>query len=222
MGDIKAWSFNSVRFPVLRDALETAGLDWQNCNHVTATSSLSEGIQLTGAHAVAINTLTDIIVMAGLSKERQMSIDLFPVIDMSTEETVKEYKRKIISWSNNVKGRRSRLSIEMQQRIRDYLETSSISAPIQKVLKKGRRDLLASLQLLISAGVNPENLDCIEEVSKASREVWLDLENKFPDLCAIRDDLWISPEEFRLGASNHAKDLKKRILDSLDTVFGPC
>ena len=222
MGDIKAWSFNSVRFPVLRDALETAGLDWQTCDHVTATSSLSVGVHSTGAHAVAINTLTDIIVMAGLSKERQLSINEFPVIDLSAESAVRDYQKQIISWSNKVKGRRSRLSIEMQQRIRDYLETSSIASPIQKVLKKGRRDLLASLQLLISAGVNPENLDCIEEVSKASREVWLDLENKFPDLCAIRDDLWISPEEFRLGASNHAKDLKKRILDSLDQVFGPC
>ena len=222
MGDLKAWSFNSVRLHVLQEALKSAGLEWDTCSHVTATSSLSEGIHLTGASAIAINTLTDIITMAGLSKERQLSINKFPVIDLSTESSIKNYQKKIASWSNTVQGRRSRLSIEMQQRIRDYLETSSIASPIQKVLKKGRRDLLTSLQQLVSAGVNPENLTCIEEVSKASREVWLDLENEFPDLCAIRDDLWISPEEFRLGTTNHAKDLKKRILDSLDRVFGPC
>ena len=222
MGEFKAWSFNSVRLPVLREALQSAGLDWETCNHISATSSLSSAIHSTRAHALAINALTDIIVMAGLSQQRRVSIDAFPELDFSDEISVTTYNRRLASWSHKVQGGRSRLFIEMQQRIRDYLETSTVSPPIQRVLRKGRRDLLASLQSLISAGVNPENLVCVEDVAKASREVWLDLEQTFPDLCSIRDDLWISPDEFRLGTTKQAKDLKKRILASLDQAFGPC
>jgi hypothetical protein len=222
MGKTKAWSFNSVRLPVLQDALQSEGLDWRACNHVAATSSLSTAIRSTGAHALAINSLTDVIVMAGLSEQRRVSIDTFPELDFSDEISVKTYDRRLLRWSHKVQGVRSRLFIEMQQRIRDYLETSSVSPPIQRVLRKGRRDLLASLQSLISAGVNPENLVCIEDVAIASTEVWLDLEQTFPDVCAIRDDLWINPDDFRRGTSKQAKDLKKRILASLDQAFGPC
>ena len=165
MGEFKAWSFNSVRLPVLREALQSAGLDWETCNHISATSSLSSAIHSTRAHALAINALTDIIVMAGLSQQRRVSIDAFPELDFSDEISVTTYNRRLASWSHKVQGGRSRLFIEMQQRIRDYLETSTVSPPIQRVLRKGRRDLLASLQSLISAGVNPETLVCVEDVA---------------------------------------------------------
>lgn len=222
MGEIKTWSFNSVRLPVLKEALQSAGLEWESCSHVSATSSLSGAINSTGAHALSINSLTDIIVMAGLSKQRRLNIDSYPLFALSDEFSIKNYNKQVASWNHRVQGRRSRLSIEMHQRIRDYLDTSGIPLPIQRVLRKGRRDLLASLQSLIATGVNPEHLDCIEEVSKASRDVWVDLEKSFPDICAIRNDLWISTEEFQLGASKRSKNLKDRILASLDQAFGPC
>ena len=222
MGEIKTWSFNSVRLPVLKEALQSAGLQWESCSHVAATSSLAGAINSTGPLALSINSLTDIIVMAGLSSERKLSIDSYPHFDVLRELSVKERKGKVATWSHQVQGRRARLSIEMQQRIRDYLETSSIPQPIQKVLRKGRRDLLASFQSLIAIGVNPEHLVCIEEVSRASRDVWIDLEKEFPDFCAIRNDLWIGSEEYRSGASSFAVKLKQRIKDALDQAFGPC
>lgn len=222
MGEIKVWSFKSVRLPVLREVLKSEDLEWGTCNHVAATSSLAGEIRSTGAHALAINSLTDLVSMAGLSSQRRFDIDTFPQLDFSDEISVKTYNSRLATWNHKVHGVRSRLFIDMQQRVRDYLETSTIASPIQRVIRKGRRDLLASVQSLISAGVNPENLDCIEEVAKAAREVWLDLERAFPDLCAIRKDLWIDPEEFRLGTSKQARDLKKRILASLNQAFGPC
>ena len=222
MGEMKTWSFNSVRLPVLEGALRSVGLEWETCSHIAATSSLSGAINLTGAHALSINSLTDLIVMAGLSNERRLSIDSYPQFDITEEFSIKDHGKQVALWNHRVQSRRSRLSIEMQQRIRDYLETSSISPPIQRVLRKGRRDLLKSLQSLIAVGVEPEHLVCIEEVSKASRDVWVDLEQKFPDICTIRNDLWIDAEEFQLGTSSRAKHLKKRIQDALNQAFGPC
>jgi len=204
MGEMKTWSFNSVRLPVLKGALHSAGLEWETCSHIAATSSLSGAINSTGAHALSINSLTDLIVMAGLSNERRLSIDSYPQFDITEEFSIKDHGKQVALWNHRVQSRRSRLSIEMQQRIRDYLETSSISPPIQRVLRKGRRDLLKSLQSLIAVGVEPEHLVCIEEVSKASRDVWVDLEQKFPDICTIRNDLWIDAEEFQLGTSSRA------------------
>ena len=115
MGEIKTWSFNSVRLPVLKDALQSAGLEWESCSHIAATSSLSGAINSTGAHAVSINSLTDIIVMAGLSKERRLSISSYPQFDNSDDFSIKEHNRQVVSWRHRVQGRRSRLSIEMQQ-----------------------------------------------------------------------------------------------------------
>jgi hypothetical protein len=222
MGDVKTWSFNSVRLPVLKGALKNAGLDWEKCNHIAATSSLSGAINSTDASALSIKTLIDIIVMDGLSSERRLSIDSFPQFDALNELSANERKEKITSWNHQVQGRRSRLSIEMQQRVRDYLATSSITIPIQKVLKKGRRELLKSIQSLIEIGVNPEHLVCVEEVSKASRDIWIDLEKEFPDFCSIRRDLWIDAEEFQIGTSRLAVSLKQRIKDALGQAFGPC
>jgi hypothetical protein len=222
MGEFKTWSFNSVRLPVLSDALKSDGLQWETCSHIAATSSLSGAINSTGATAISINSLTDLIVMAGLSNERKLSIETYPRLDQSKEFSQKQHNGKVAIWNHQVQGRRARLSIELQQRVRDYLETSNIPTPIQKVLRKGRRDLIASFQSLIAIGVNPEHLVCVEEVSKASREIWIDLENAFPDFCAVRNDFWIGIKEFRIGTSELAVNLKKRIKDSLNQVFGPC
>ena len=222
MGKFETWSFNSVRLPVLQNALQTAGLQWETCGHIAATSSLAGAINSTGPVALSINSLTDIIVMAGLSSDRRIRIDSYPHFDVLKELSFKERKGKVATWSHQVQGRRARLSIEMQQRIRDYLDASSFPQPIQKVLKKGRRDLLASFQSLISIGVNPEQLDCIEEVAKGARGIWIDLEREYPDFCAIRNDLWIGLEEYRSGTSSLAVNLKQRIKDALDQVFGSC
>jgi len=54
MSRFEAWALPSVREEAIRLAVESAGMRWDCCSHVTATRSLQRSIVESGRAAVAI------------------------------------------------------------------------------------------------------------------------------------------------------------------------
>jgi hypothetical protein len=220
MGAWKALSFNSVRHDDLVAALEREGLKWGECGHITATGSLAEAILDTNAPSLAIATFIDGIVMGGLGVDRRIESDQFPIGVDDNGVVRSDFVGSINEWAGKVAGRRVWMSVELQDSIRVMLSTGGYPKSVQTVLRHSRRDLIASVQQMISNGVRPELLDCDEELARAATEIWCGLERDFPDLGSIRDDLWMDPKVFAAGETARALDLRRRIETVLNRAFG--
>lgn len=220
MGGWRALSFDSVRYGNLGTTLLREGLEWSGCAHVTATGSLEEAIRRTGARALSIATMLDAIVMSGLSPERRLGLDQFPSVTDENGVYDEGYEGHLRDWTGKVAGRRIWMAVEMQASMREFIEASTCPPRLVDVIRRTRRDLLASVQQMVANGVRPELLTCIEPVAQAARDTWIDLERTHPDVTVMRDDIWMDPEEFRSGSSERAKDLRRRIDEVLARSFG--
>jgi hypothetical protein len=220
MGSWRAFSFDSVRHESIAAALEREGLKWTECAHITATGSLAEAVLDSGAQSLAIATLIDAIVMGGLSDGRRIACEEFPQGVDSRGLLRDDFVNNLNDWSGRVAGRRVWMSVEMQDSIRRMLSTGGYPSAVQKVLRHSRRDLIASVQQMISNGVRPELLDCDEELARAATDIWQGLEREFPDLASMRDDIWMDPKVFAAGTTKKAVDLRRRIEVVLARAFG--
>lgn len=220
MGSWRALSFDSVRHDSIVAALERDGLKWSECAHITATGSLAEAILDTGAPSLAIATLIDGIVMGGLSVARRIECDDFPLGVDARGLVRDDFVNSINEWAGRIAGRRVWMSVEMQDSIRRMLTTGGYPTAVQRVLRHSSRDFIASIQQMISNGVRPELLDCDEELAQVATEIWQGLEREYPDLTAMRDDLWMDPKVLAAGTTERAVDLRRRIETVLGRAFG--
>lgn len=221
MGNWRAIALDSVRHGVVADELASMGVDWSRCAHVPATGSLAKVIRQTGAASLPIATIIDLIVMDALPDGRSMAIDAFPPYAEFIDDGDVAYMEKVKDWQNRIAGRRIWMSIEYQQHLRDYMRRQGYPRSLQRVMLGSLRDYIRTTQTLIAAGIRPELLKPTEQVAKVATDAWTDLERSYPAVSAVRDDLWMDPDEFAAGATEKARSLRSRIYRALERAFGP-
>jgi hypothetical protein len=226
MGNWKTIAFNDVSFETLESELTASGRRWNELAHIPATTSLAGAIRDTGAAAIAVATLIDVIVMGGMEGELQVPISEFPSNTQFEksylEKKVGDYSSLVSDWQEKVAGRRIWLSMSYQQHLREFLYRGNYSQGLRRVFLESRFDILKSIQTLIAAGIEPGMLSNLSGISEIAANAWVDLEKSYPAVTSVRDELWIDLEEFEACTSRLAKSLRKRIYDALNQVYGPC
>lgn len=221
MGTWRAIALDSVRRDIVEREMAGMDLDWAHCSHIPATGSLARAIRLTGAASMPIATIIDLVVMDALPGGRAVNINAFPPHVDFKNGSDNSYMEKVSDWQNRIAGRRIWMTIEYQQHLRDYLQKRGHPRSLQRVITRSLREYIKTSQTLIASGIRPELLKPTEQIAKVATEAWIDLEQNYPAVRAIRDDLWMDPLEFEACATDRAKSLRARIYRALEQVFGP-
>lgn len=211
----------SVRHEELVSVLAEKNLVWDKVAHVTATTSLADAIRATDAMAVRILALIELVVMDGLGPNLGHSISSYPNFTQFQEDE-DVYKAQEVKWWSHVAGRRAWQSIAHDDALRKFLRAGKYTQEEKNVLIESRREFKSSIQQLASAGVNPRFLNPKDQISKVATEAWIHLEEEYPLLPAIREDLWLDEQEFIDNKTTKAVNLRQRILATLNQLFGKC
>jgi hypothetical protein len=201
-------------------ALQQMNLDWQTVNHVAATKSLHKAIESTKAYSIDIASLADLIVMPGMPGEYRQDLSEYPSRDVFNTSH-KTYLRQSMSWHSKVSGRRMRIGIQFENLLRTYRRVFNANSPEAQAIFQGRRELYKTICTLVASGVRPQYIEAQHPISRQATHIWQWMENELPAIAKIRDDFWITNQDFDAQLSNESKDLRSRINHALNVCFGP-
>ena len=216
----RALCFPSVMAADLRVGFAQNGFEWDASAHVSATGSLAESIRSTNAPAISISNLIDLVVWAGMPSEQGKEISDFPSGQLTRVGAHNDYRTALSAWASELLGRRLRLGLRVDLRIRRYLDSSAVDASAAAVLRRSIRSFRRSVQSLIAADFRPEDFDRSETIVRVALDTWAHLETEVSELTAFRRDLWMHPTEFTSQRTAESQQLKARIDEALDQVFG--
>lgn len=223
MGTIKVIELASVRHEEICVALDGMGLRWEDVCHVTATTSLAQTIARHTTRpcvAIWIAGLTDLITSPGRPGEYQYPITGFPGPSVLEDAGWAAYREAANLWSSGLSGRHINLTVRMNDVLRDWAYGDSSNREMGRMLVKSRRGFAQTLQTLISSGAKPDQVGKTSPEAVKAAEAWATIERELPALTSLRDDLWVKPEDFIKGLTEHARDLRARIEAALTAVFG--
>lgn len=219
MGAWKAVSIPRVEVGHIRALLQEQDAVWESVAHVTATASLSRGIQETGTVASPIATLIDLIVWPGVA-DYSLPLDDFPGPDVLGRSGKKVYETQVRNWQMLARGRQMRLGIKFDEALRQFATSGGVNHRLARLLVRSRRDFGRTLRALIAAGVQPQDMSATDPLCETALSAWDALERNVPGLTATRDDLWIDFHEFESQATPKARNLRDRIEQALERVYG--
>ena len=221
MKNLEAIALSSVRQGEIVEALSQRNLKWDEVAHIAATTSLASEIRETGAMGMRILALIEMVVMEGLGKEFGHPISAYPS-NKEFSANRKDYEERESNWWSHVSGRRAWQSIVHDDELRKFLRAEKYPVETQRVIIDSRQEFKSTIQQLASSGVNPEYLQPKDMVARAATNAWIHLEKSFLSLSAVRNDLWIDENEFIKNETPRAQNLRIRILDALEQIFGVC
>ncbi|MDQ0117933.1 hypothetical protein J2T22_001106 [Pseudarthrobacter defluvii] len=199
--------------------LTEQGLAWEEVGHVTATASLARAIQQKGVVASPIATLIDLIVWPGV-KDYGVTLDGFPGPDVMGRQKGQVYEDQVRNWQMLVRGRQMRLGIKFDEALRQFAAGDVADNRLTHLLVRSRRDFALTLRTLASSGVRPSDITPRNELGATAARAWAKLETDLPALTAYRNDLWIDSQEFQAQNSVRAQELRERIENAIERVYG--
>ena len=219
-GEWLAWALPDVSKDALRSALETKGLVWDDCLHVTATGSLAKAMRVASSPAISIAALLDAVAWAGMPADWAMEIDRLPSLSSVVDGGRVLFEAELKSWSNELAGRNLRLGISADLRLRRFLDREAPDVEAGQVLRRSVRDLRRAVQAAAAAGFEPDDFVAADTVTKVAVEAWKGLASDVPDLFRMSDDLWTDPSTFAEGSTPDAVRLRRRIDAVLARLLG--
>jgi hypothetical protein len=143
----------SVREPDLRAVLTDQEVDWATAAHVAATGSLARAVRGTGAVAVAIANLIDVIVWSGVEEDLRVDAGEFPPHSVLRSDGPDAYERALGLWRGELAGRRINMSMNADLRLRRFLTTQASDRTAAVMLRRSQREFRKSVQTLIAADI---------------------------------------------------------------------
>lgn len=203
----------SVRQAVLRKVLSQHGCSWESACHVTPAGKLRKCIERSGAAAVPIGVLLDLIVFPGINGPLGVKVSpprTTPFVPFDSHLDV---------FRARVRGKRLATSMELTAQLLKTIRNQD--SDIAQSLWHGRHDFLASVYSMIASGFGPDDIDAeAGPMVDTARTAWKDLETAVPAIAAVRTDMWLDSKVFREQKSEHALSLFARIQDALNAAFG--
>jgi len=193
MSRFEAWALPSVREEAIRLAVESAGMRWDCCSHVTATRSLQRSIVESGRAAVAIEQLIELIVrQRPRGGEEPIGIAAFPSQADLERDGARGYLERSRAWSRLVNGARTRLAVRFDDALRRFRREHPQCGEVARLLVESRREYRLTLKALIESGARPVRADVHAgmDLRQVGLAAWAWIEDMMPDLHAVRDDLW--------------------------------
>jgi hypothetical protein len=219
-GEWRALAFPQVTHDVLEAEFGRRGVPWQSATHFAATGSLADALRGAGVGALSISNFLDALVFSGLPAPYTVPIDALPTVAAGTDPSV--LRPQLQSWANDVAGRRLRLGLVSEMRLRRHLATEAIDRDAADVVTRSLRQMRRSALALTAAGIGPENFDSDDPVVLVALGAWRHLLEVVPAVAAVREDLWFADGEFGEQSTRRAKDVRRRLDAALDQAFGPC
>ena len=215
----------SVSESNLRGLFADEGLDWDGVTHVTATASLALAFRNGGTLAVDVVTLLDLLVMLGRGDGLRHTAEEYPGSDFFSSEDSHGYELRLRNWRSMVAARRTEVKIKFADRVRDCIRDPKLgmSPTAARIFDEAVHEFAWTVQALVASGFMPDQLEPDDEIGRHAVDVWRMLEdrNLIPDFTAVRNDLWLNAKEFSEGQTAMATDLRSRVLEVLDHVYGP-
>ena len=220
-GKWEAIALPSVNRKDIATALSNEGIEWESVSHITATASLGKTIRETGAGAVDILSIIDMVVMSMMPGNLSLRISEFPAHrELGNPKDLEIFETDFKNWRSLLKGRRIRMTFSSTEALKKAISSSGIKPQLGKVLNDSRRDVYATIKSLVGAGFSPQDIEPSSDVALAAKKVWQVLETNDSSIGVIRDLIWMDPEEFREQETPLSKSLKAAIMESLDRIFG--
>ena len=220
-GKWEAIALPSVNKKDISSALVKEGLKWDKVSHITATASLGKSIRSTGANAVDILSIIDMVVMSLMPDKLAFPISEFPSHrSLHDSKSLESFESEFKLWRSDLKGRRIRLTFSSTETLKKSISSSGIKPKFRKVLGDSKRDLYATIKSLVGAGFSPEDIDPSSDVAVAAKKVWQVLEKNDSTIAVMRDVIWMDPEEFKIQKTPQSKQLRNAILAVMEQVFG--
>ena len=188
----------SVREAVLRKVLSQQGCSWETACHVTPAGELQKLIEKSGAASIPIGALLDLIVFPGI--KGNLGTEVSPPRPMPFAP----FDGHLKSFRARVKGRRLATSMELTAQLLQTVRNND--SDVAQSLWHGRHDFLAAVYSMIASGFAPGDIDSdAGPLVGTARLAWEQLESSVPAITAIRNDLWIYPQEFRQQETEHSR-----------------
>lgn len=214
---IKVLQLPSVRHQFIEQALNAEGVAWRDALHITTTPSLKTAIANAQGEDTAVSVLIsefiDMIVMPGMPGDSRVQL---PQI---TYTNVRDLYPTLSQWDSLVKGKRLNLNLRFNNSLRGLLRDNN-RTEIALSVYDTRRSFYKTITNLIANGIYPDDVQTDDPVADWAKNAWRKLEHDLPDICQIRQDMWIDPNDFRENYTSHAQSLRQRIINALELFFG--
>ena len=220
MNGVDAVALPNVTRAYLERAVAEAGVDWHKACHITATASLASAFLADETLAISIASLTDLVVMPGMPEPFRVDTTGFPgpsVRPLRSEER----KAAIKSWRSEISGHRLAMGMRFDQRLEACLRSTQTAEGMSRAILTGRREVRRTLQTLIASGFAPDQVRPESPIAAEVHRSWVRLEAELPELTAVREDLWVSEEDYRGERTQRARSVKERLQNALTAAFGP-
>lgn len=219
MGDMRALALPGVSVEHIDSALRKhVGWDWDNVNHVTATTTLATAIRERGTLALPVATLIDLVTMPGLPGEMSLSIDDFPGPEVFAASP-KTHRMRIGDWQDEASGRRLRTGIQVDDSLRRFVRENA-NDRVGRALLASRRQYAATVHALIAAGVRPDTLHAKDPAARLAAQAWAQAEVDVDALKSPRELLWVDLSDLETQSTAEARGLVARIRAALGKVYG--
>ena len=221
MGEFRSLAVPAVRHSDLLNLLSGQGFRWDECQHVAATVSLARVMQGgTGRVTLPVAALLDLVTLPGAPAEAALSADDFPGQSV-LDDDAQAYATAVRDWQHRAKGRRFRLSFDMGRSLRRFVKTGEIDADHGRLLINGRRELVRSVTALVSAGMEPRDLEPVGSLPQAAVEAWQRMEDDVPAMTTVRQTVWLHPAELEAQADEVSRAAAHRMRRAIEVAFGP-
>lgn len=213
---IKVLQLPSVRHQFIKQALNDEGVAWDQALHITTTPSLKSAIaNVNGSHtaiSILISEFIDMIVMPGMPGESHVSLPQISYKHMS------DLYPKLSEWDSLVKGKRLNFNLRFNNLLRSLLR-DDMSSDIALSIYDAKQTFYRTITNLIANGIYPDDILSNDPMTIWAQNTWHLIEKELPEICQIREDIWIDPNEFRRQLTPHSSSLHKRIFDALGLFF---
>jgi len=205
--------------------LEQDPVDFDECIHIAATSSIAQTLRKSGRQTLQISHLITMLVEGiGDGTRQYPGLDRFVEIDDSDrpDMQLEQYERQVSGWEKFASGKYLGGSIETMTALSRHVRSdSNIPETVRRALRKGWIDFAKAIRTLVESGFAPSDLRPSEAVGKAAQRVWQMVEDENGRLGKVRETLWIDPVEYVQGTSDLAQDVAGSLRMCLEHVFGP-
>lgn len=231
---MRAVAFPSVFVEDLRVAvplLTPRPPDFDHCWHIAATTSVAKELRYQGVPALQIAHLIYLLVHgvdggSGAGTVSYPSLDEYRAAADNPNAAARalaldDLEKRIVRWEKQISGREIASSIADVAELRKHLYGDrKTSESVRRALMSSRIDFAAVVRTLTEAGFTPKHLAPTEPIGQAAQRAWQAIEATQPALARTRSLLWIDLEEYRVGSTPAARDLRSALRATFSHVFG--
>jgi hypothetical protein len=221
----RALALSHVDLGALKREVADRGWEWESCGHVTANESMARALRESGARAINLAELTDLMVWDAMPGGLRVPISSYP--RMPAEPLTSNapggprdpVSDELSTWRRNILALRSGFGIRIDAQLRSYLRRDAADPTSGAVLRRSVRDYRAGLMFLIASNFKPEHFEASTPLLRVATDAWRHLETEIPEVANIRRDLWDEPDACNSPQTAHARSVRARVDETLARVF---